>query len=125
MAAIHLLEPTQSSVSPSVIAWEELVLSGVVPALHNRILVALALQEHYGATSAEVSRLLFGTGWALGLQSITPRFKELQKKRLVYKTHTRRQDPITGRNRTVWALTDEGRDIARGLLKLSPFLRRS
>lgn len=119
IAAIH------SSASPSVIAWEQLVLSGVIPALHNRILVALVLQEHSGATSAEAARLLYGAGWALALQSLTPRFKELQKKGLIYKTATRRLDPVTNRTRTVWAITDQGRDTARSLLKLSAFTRGS
>lgn len=116
---------TADVVSTSMMAWEDLVVSGVIPALHNRILVALVLQDHEGATSAEVCRLLFGEDWGRALQSITPRFRELEKRGLVYKTRERRCDPVTKRTRTVWSLTDQGRDCARSLVRLSAINKRS
>lgn len=105
--------------------WDEVVLAGVIPSLHNRVLVDLLLCGDRGATAAEVSRHLFREGWALGLQSTTPRFRELAKDGLVCKSGKRRLDPATSRTRAIWCLTDMGRDRTRAMLKLSAFLNTS
>lgn len=107
------------------IRWDDVVLAGAVPTLHNQVIVSLYFRGDEGTTSAEMARTLCGADWALGLQSLTPRFKELVKKELIFKTTKKRRDPATLRTRSVWNLTDRGRDLARSLIRLEAVLQRS
>lgn len=101
----------------SQLSLAELTSSGTLHALKRQILRLMLGRSTYGITASEAAFELYGTGWGLGLQGVTPRFAELQRAGHVCKADFRRVDPITGRSRQVWWLTDSGAEYAKSLLE--------